>query len=221
MKNKLKLVGIVVTLFLLAACQSTPYDYTKLMESKPRSILVLPPMNNSVEVNAPYTFLSTISKPLAERGYYVFPVAVIDAFMKENGLPTPAEMHQVPLQKLHQEIGADAVLYVQIEQWGQSYQIINSKTEVKATLKLVDARTGNLLWDTTAHAVQNSDDGGGGLVGAVVGAVVAQIIGNLTDPTPGLSSTANNIAVNNTSNGLLYGPYAPPGKPVFQPLSQK
>jgi hypothetical protein len=40
-----------------------------------------------------YIYLSTLTKPLAEKGYYVLPVAVIDQFLKENGLPTPAEMN--------------------------------------------------------------------------------------------------------------------------------
>ena len=45
---------------LLTACQSVPYDYTELMRSAPRSIVVIPPINNSIEVDAPYVFLSTL-----------------------------------------------------------------------------------------------------------------------------------------------------------------
>jgi hypothetical protein len=45
-------------------------------------------------------YLSTLTKPLAEKGYYVLPVAVIDQFLKENGLPTPAEMNGIPLEKI-------------------------------------------------------------------------------------------------------------------------
>lgn len=48
--------------------------FCALQQAAPRSILVLPPMNSSVDVNAPYSYLSTISTPLAEKGYYVFPV---------------------------------------------------------------------------------------------------------------------------------------------------
>src|SRR5210317_1864170 len=87
---------------LLSGCVAPtgPYDYSALENSRPRSILVIPPLNNSIEVNAPYIFLATITRPLAEKGYYVFPVAVIDAFLKENGLPTPAEMNGIPLDKI-------------------------------------------------------------------------------------------------------------------------
>ena len=197
----------LISLIALVGCQSVPYDYSLLSERKPRSILVIPPMNDSVEVAAPYTFLSTISKPLAEKGYYVFPVAVIDSFMKENGLPTPAEMNSVPLDKLHEQFNADAVLYVHIEEWGQKYQVISSSTVVNAYMKLIDAQTGELLWDARSKAVESSDDGGGGLVGALVGALVTQITGSIVDRTPSVATLANNTAIYNTNRGLLNGPY--------------
>lgn len=200
---------ISLTLLLLSGCaKQEPYNYTALEQSKPRSILVLPPMNNTVEVNAPYIFLSTISRPLAEKGYYVFPVSVVDRLMKENGLTSPAEMHAIPLDRLTKHIGADAVLYVTIDEWGQKYQLLSSKAVVRANLRLVDSRNGQLLWDTEAFAQQGSSDGGGGLAGALVGAVVEQIAGSIVDRTPGLSRMANNISINNEKRGLLKGPYA-------------
>lgn len=204
----IKLIAVAAFACVLTACNTTPYDYTALEESKPRSILVIPPMNDTVEVSAPYTFLSTISKPLAEKGYYVFPVAVIDSFMKENGLPTPAEMNAVPLDKLRENIGADAVLYVNIDAWGQKYRVVSSQAVTSATLKLVDARTGELLWDARAEAVEG-DDGGNeaGLAGLLVKAVVKQIVGSMLDQTQRLSSLGNARAVNNLSQGLKPGPY--------------
>jgi len=198
-----------LALLLLAGCvKQEPYNYAALEQSKPRSILVLPPVNNTVEVDAPYIYLSTISRPLAEKGYYVFPVSVVDHLMKENGLSSPAEMHAVPLDKLTQYIGADAVLYVTIDEWGQKYQVISSKAVVRAKLRLVDCKNGELLWDAEAFAVQQSSDGGGGLAGALIGAVVDQIAGSMVDRTPELSRIANNSSLNNQVRGLLNGPYA-------------
>ena len=144
--------------FWLAGCASVPaYNYDALIAAKPRSIVVIPPKNNSLEVNAPYIYLSTISRPLGNKGYYVFPVAVIDAFMKENGLPTPEEMNLVPLDKIYQNIGADAVLYTEIIDWGQKYNIISSSTVVKVRMQLVDAKTGSQLWHASISAVRSSD----------------------------------------------------------------
>jgi hypothetical protein len=186
----------------------TPYDYTAFERSRPRSIVVIPPNNNSVEVNAPYIYLSTITRPLAEKGYYVFPVFMIDYFLKENGLPTPEEMNGIPLNKIGEHIGADAVLYITVEEWGQKYQVIQSVTKVRATLKLVDVKTGTLLWDSTAVAQQSSGDGGGGLAGMLVSAIITQVLSStVSDPTPGLARQANYSAIHSQLRGLPDGPY--------------
>ncbi|WLQ16228.1 DUF799 family lipoprotein [Hahella aquimaris] len=205
-----KLLGLLsLTVLLSTGCATQqPYDYSALLASKPRSILVIPPQNNTVEVNAPYIFLSTISAPLAEKGYYVFPVAVIDQFMKDNGLPTPAEMNSVPLDKLREHIGPDAVLYVTIDDWGQQYQIISSVAVVSSSWRLVDARSGETLWQGRAYAQQSSGDGGGnGLAGMLVAAVVEQVVNSVSDKTPELSANANYRTINSPGNGLLPGPY--------------
>jgi len=185
-----------------------PYDYTAFETSRPRSIVVIPPLNNSIEVNAPYVYLSTITRPLAEKGYYVFPVYMIDYFFKENGLPTPEDMNGIPLEKIGEHIGADAVLYITIEEWGQKYQVIQSVTKVRATLKLVDVKTGALLWDSTSVAEASSGDGGGGLAGMLVNAVVTQVLNStVSDPTPGLARQANFSAIHSQTRGLPDGPY--------------
>lgn len=208
---RLCLLLLPFIILIISGCATTkPYDYTAFEKSKPRSIVVIPPNNNSIEVNAPYIYLSTLTRPLAEKGYYVFPVLVIDHFLKENGLPTPAEMNGIPLDKIGEHIGADAVLYVSIEDWGQKYQVINSVTKVRATLRLVDVKTGDLLWESIAIAQQSSGDGGGGIVGALVSAFVTQVLAStLTDPTPGLAMQANNLAIDSQGQGMLDGPYKP------------
>jgi len=193
----------LASLTSLSACAPPPHDYALYRSHMPRSILVLPPVNETTDVDASYAYLSTISRPLAECGYYVFPVAVIDAYMKENGLPSADEMHAVSLQKLREIIGADAVLYVIIEEWGQKYRVITSTTVVKARARLVDAATGETLWNGTAHAAQSS--GGGDPIGMLVAAVVAQILDSITDQAHALAGPANAMMIHNENQGLLYG----------------
>lgn len=204
---KMSQISLMTIVLFITACATDPYDYTALNASKPRSILVLPPVSDAVDLSSTYTFLSTISKPLAEKGYYVFPVAVIDTFLKENGLAQPEDMNAVPLDKLFENIGPDAVLYVHIKDWGQKYQVISSNTVVNSTARLVDARTGTLLWETNIALSQGSSNGGGGFAGMLVGALVQQVVGSKVDLTVGLSSSANTAAINNRQAGLLAGPY--------------
>ncbi len=208
--QRIFLLCVAVSALLGCATTST-YNYDPLIERKPRSIVVIPPLNDSVNVNASYIFLSTISRPLAEKGYYVYPVAVIDAFLKENGLPTPAEMNQIPLETIHEHVGADAVLYTRIKDWGQKYELLSSRSIVHAELILVDTMTGEKLWDASVYADRRgSNDEHAGLTGALIGALVDQIAGSLMDNTYKLSREAVDAAVNDTSQGLLAGPYLQP-----------
>ena len=78
MPTLLKSLALGLTLALLGGCVTqTPYDYTAFKQSKPRSILVMPPVNSSPDVQAGYSMLSHVTLPLSEAGYYVLPVAVV------------------------------------------------------------------------------------------------------------------------------------------------
>ncbi|WP_271273782.1 DUF799 domain-containing protein [Aliamphritea hakodatensis] len=213
MLNHVKLVLLTVAALILAGCnqQQVKYDYAAFENSRPKSILVIPPVNNSIEVNASYIFLSTISRPLAEKGYYVFPVAVIEQFMRNNGLQDPAEMNSIPLDKINEHIGPDAILYVSIENWGQKYEVFDSRTIVDSNWRLIDAKTGQQIWDGTAKGQYSSNDNNqNGLIGMLVGAVINQIAGSVSDNTPMLSQQVNQGTVFNSHNGLLNGPYLKP-----------
>jgi len=135
-------IGMRTLVLALAAlgfsgCANTPpYDYTNYRAHPPRSILVLPPLNESTSVQGTYSYMSTVTWPIAELGYYVFPVAVVDQFLKENGMPTPGEMHQVPLNKVAEITGADAVMFITLDQYGSKYHVINSATVVQLSARL-------------------------------------------------------------------------------------
>ena len=58
--------------------------YTEIRSESIRSILVVPVVNNTVAVNAPDYLLSTVAVPLAEHGYYVFPVNLVKRVMEEE-----------------------------------------------------------------------------------------------------------------------------------------
>ncbi|HYC00556.1 MAG TPA: GNA1162 family protein [Candidatus Limnocylindrales bacterium] len=198
---------IMSVLALVSGCIRPP-DYSAFRTHQPKSILVLPPMNQTVAVEAPYSYLSTVSMPLAEAGYYVFPVGVVDAFLKENGLPTPGEMHSVPVQKLGEVFGADSVLYVTITEWGQKYVVLSSNTIVAAEARLLDADTGIQIWQGKVRLVQQSG-GSGNLVADLIVAVVEQIIDSSTDQARLLSRPANFALLTHQQTGLPPGPRHP------------
>lgn len=196
---------LVVQAKLYAASGS---NYQTFRQHMPKSILVIPPMNNTVEPMAPYSCLATISRPLAEAGYYVYPVAVVDAFLKENGLPTPGEMNAIPLDKIDEIIGADAVLYMTVTDYGQKYMVISSDTVFRANAKLVDVKTGKTLWYGSAKASQSSSDNqnNNGLAAHLLSALVSQVVASSADSARKLATTANRKMINHKRSGLLKGP---------------
>jgi hypothetical protein len=210
MKTRSLVPGLLLAVIAFTGCVSKPYDYTNFRAHPPRSILVLPPINESTDTRGTYGYLSTVSWPLAEMGYYVYPVAVVDQYMKENGLPTAGEMQQVPLKKIGDVFGADAVLYVTLKQYGSKYQVITSTVMVSAEGKLVDVRTGLTLWEGTA-IVQQSSSSGNAIADLIV-AAIDQVVNSSSDQAHVISSQVNTQLFMTRDHGLLVGPYLPDAK---------
>jgi hypothetical protein len=193
-------------LLFSAGCRTQePYDYTLYRSHMPRSILVLPPTNESMEVLGPYACLSTVSQPIAERGYYVFPVALVDAYMKENGCPTPTEMQSVAPAKLREHFGADAVLYLRVLSWGTSYQVINSSTSVSVEGRLVDLATETEIWTGTWQVARNSMQGQDNVIVMLLAAVIQQIADTTVDAAHDLAANTAEPWIA-SDHGLLPGP---------------
>jgi hypothetical protein len=212
--NSLLLVSFVISSLAGCAITISPpnhHAYDAYKQSSPRSIIVLPPINESPDVKATYSFYSQVTLPLAESGYYVFPVALVDETFKQNGLDNPVDIQATSPQKIQAIFGADAGLYITVTKYGSSYTIINSVSVVSANAKLVDLRTGEILWTgmETASDNEGSNEGGGNLIGLLIASAVKQIISNLADtshPVAGITSYRLLMA---KPNGLLYGPYSP------------
>jgi len=199
---------------ILGACASTSGSqedpYVMFRELMPRSILILPPINESVDLNGTYSWLTTASQPVGEKGFYVFPVAIVDEFMKENGLPNPEDMHAAPLDKIGEIFGADAVMYVTLEQFGQKFEILQSVTRIVARAELVDVKTGQMLWrDRVVHSASNSNSSGSGLLGALVSATIEQVADTINDTSHDAARSANREMFARSGSGLLPGPTHP------------
>ncbi len=209
MKRFLGAIGVLFLLVLTGCAKHKPYDYSALRESKPKSILVLPAVNKSVEVQASGSLLSQVTYPLAESGYYVYPVAVVEETFHQNGVTEAQDIHNISYKKLYDTFGADSALYLNITKYGTQYQIINSETRVSATARLVDLRTGKDLWSGSASAstAENNNYSSGGLIGMLVSAAISQIANTIMDRGHDIAGITSNRLLGAGGNGrLLYGP---------------
>ncbi len=204
----------------LTGCATTaPYDYSALRASKPRSILVMPPLNQSPEVTAPAGVLSQITLPLAEAGYYVLPVAATEEMFRQNGIHSGEDAQELPFSKLRQIFGADSALYLNIRSYGTSYAVISSASVVTLDAKLVDLRTGAQLWNgsATASSAENQSSSGG-LVGLLVTALLNQILDTVNERSVQVASIANQrLVAQGLRGGLLPGPRSPDYGKEMQP----
>lgn len=211
---------IVAAVAGLSGCVSMPpaHDYSAFRNADPHSILVLPPVNNSVEVIAPFSLMSQVAAPIAESGFYVFPAALVEQTFRNNGLTEATDIHAAPFQKIHDIFGADAGLYITIEEYGTSYIVLSSETVVTIAATLVDLRSGVVLWTDTATAssAETRGNNSGGLVGMLVEAALNQIIETVTDRGFDIAAiSTNRLLYAEGHNGLLYGPRSPKyGQPV-------
>ena len=146
MKINLGLIAILaVSSLMLGGCASTMVkperDSSVYRSHMPKSILVLPPINDSPDVKATYSYWPTVTVPVAEAGYYVFPIAVVDTMFKENGVTNGFDAQAIAPQKLKEIFGADAALYLKVKEYGSKYQVIQTVATVAVEAKLVDLKT--------------------------------------------------------------------------------
>jgi hypothetical protein len=197
-------------LFVLLACgcQAPPAaeeDWTNFYEHQPTSILVLPVQNETSAAEAPIAFSSTITHPLVERGYYVFPVQPTLAILEANGIYEGGQLDTIAPQKFFEILGADALLYVTLKSWDTHYAIITSSVEVAMDYRMVDAHTGELLWQNSARQVvsSNSGNGGGDALGALLYALVESAVNASSSDYVPLARQANVAALGALPPGPL------------------
>lgn len=197
--NRARLGIAIVTLCVAAGCM--PRDLATFYAHHPRSIVVVPAVNETVEVSAPAVFITTVTRPLAERGYYVFPVHLTDLILKDLGFAEAGHIHLLPPERFHDVFGADAVLLITIKDWSTKYLVLASSVDVRMEYVLKDTRTGTVLWQTEKFVSESK--GGGDPISLIVAAVHALF----TDYLP-LARQANE-QVFLPPAGLPAGPYHP------------
>ncbi len=200
-------------LLSLAGCASTPagYDDSAFRAASPRSVLVLPPLNATPDVLATPSVWSQLTMPLAEAGYYVLPVALVDETLRNHGVQSAEDAQQIPLDKLRATFGADAGLYVQINRYGAVYKVLSSETAVTLAARLVDLRDGSVLWQGSASAssAEQAPANQGGLVGLLIHALVEQVMADRSERSHPIAGIAvQRLLYVGPPRGLLAGPRA-------------
>ena len=199
----------------IGGCATKPIekDMSAFRAAAPRSILVVPAVNKSLDVDAPNYMLSALSLPLAEKGYYVFPVNTTKVVLQQEGFYEGEQIRQQPTQSLAKLFGADSVLYVTINRWDAQYAVFATSVTVEFDYRLV-YKDGTEIWSAQQKLVYTPQNNSGGSPLATL--VAAALTAAMTRAAPNympLTRQANNQVLVLGPNALLDGPYRLAAKP--------
>ena len=154
-------------------------QYAKMYEEKPITLLVMPPINNSANVEAKDLLYTSISRPLVEAGYYVIsPLLAMDVLKAESAYD--AEMFfDSSLSTFQNYFGVDAVVFSVIDTWTKKG--LGIETKIRYVIK--SAHTNETLFDRSCdlYLDLSLNSGSNGLLGALVDLAASAINTAATD----------------------------------------
>ncbi|HYL90035.1 MAG TPA: GNA1162 family protein [Burkholderiales bacterium] len=195
---------------ILGGCATADLSQTAFYQSPPRSVLVAPVVNRSLDVDASNYVLTTLTIPIAELGYYVFPVNTTKVVLEQEGLYEPEMVRKMEPGKLCGLFGADAVLYVTINRWDARYLLLSTTVTVDFDYELL-RNDGSQLWKakkTMQYSPQQQNQGGNPLAGLIAQAISAAMTRAAPNYIP-LTQQANyQVFVTDAATKWPPGPYA-------------
>ena len=192
MFRRLSMILGLCSAMLLAGCASGPRQFA-FDEPELRSILVVPVINETTSVEADTLMHATATTPLANMGYYAFPVDTVKFVLESESLYEPERVRELGPVKLAEMFHADSVLFIKVTYWDAQYIVLNTKTKVTAEYELFKA-DGTSLWKDTVTFVKDSSSQNASLIGLMVDAAVAAINRAAPDFRP-LAKSANVYAL--------------------------
>jgi hypothetical protein len=211
MKRFASLALLFVIVYGLAGCTTVPKTtkqdaFPAMYEEQPKSILILPPINETTAADAKEYYSTTIQEPLGYAGFYTFPYPITSDLLKMEGIYDTELLVNMPLDKFKEYFGADAVLFTTIRKWDLSYAVIAANLTISIDCELKSTETNRSLWKYNGTVVVDLSGGnsGGGLAGLVAKAIATSINSALADYVP-YARQANYRAL----SSLPYGYYHP------------
>lgn len=201
---KKQLILLFTSLLILSSCTTSKpvmrsEAYGTLYEETPLAIMVLPPINKSVNVEAKELFYSSLTLPLTQYGYYVLPsILTMDILKEESAYDT--ELYKTnSMKKVGEYFGADAVLITTIHEWNKT-SLLN-KIKVKVEYELRSTKTDDVLFHRTGDILLSSASN----TGSILGNVIANMISTALTKEVSVGESCNWY----TLCDIPYGKYSP------------
>ena len=177
--KKILFLILVAVAFLSSCTTTTPIAksvaYKGMYKEKPLTILLMPPINRSTNVEAKEYFHSTLNVPIANAGFYVIPTFLSMEILKNESAYDAELFVDGPLTKFGDLFGADLALFTIIHKWNKSGLAAKVYVQVEYIIKstktneIVFARTGDIYYNASVST------GLGGGLGALADLAVSAI----------------------------------------------
>ena len=167
---------------LLPACTTIPAR-TADKANQIKTVAVLPLINNTNNVEGSAKLQAHLTAGMYERYYDVIEADEVNQKLKDQmGLTLGAQLDMAKPDLLCKTLGVDGLLYGVLDDYIVKPTGVYTLKRVRARTKLVDCKTGSMVWKGGAGG--KSQESTGGNIGAVVGAIGA--LGSaLSDVTEG------------------------------------
>lgn len=179
-----KIVPLLIMTALVCSCGTAnritrESQYAAMYEDMPVTVLVMPPINNTSNVEAKDLLYTSISRPLAEAGYYVIsPLLAMDILKAESAYDAELFIDS-PLTAFRNYFGADAVVFSQIDTWTKRGFGIDTK--IRYIIKSTSSN--EIIFDRSCdlHLDLQQNSGGNSALSALVDLAVSAISTATTD----------------------------------------
>jgi len=132
-------------IFLLAAACAAPLSNldSNYAASKPTRIAVLPAMNETADLDAPFVFRILAAAELADKGYALIDSGRIDQALAERGIQEGGQIEALTPQEIGDLVGADGLLYIKVMSYGRQ---VGVHLKMEGSFMLVNSKNGQKIW---------------------------------------------------------------------------
>ncbi|WP_293227300.1 GNA1162 family protein [Moritella sp.] len=206
------LIAITIILFMSGCATTTttkeaafPDMYSDVNR---QTMLIVPIINETTAAEAPDFLNATVAQPLADKGYYVLPVPIVNNIFKEAGIIDGAQLKGIPFSTYKDKFGAESVLFIKLTSWETNYMVISGNVTVGMEYILVSAETNNVLWSYKNTFVLDTSGSSGNLIADLI---VTAISTAATDYVP-VARRVHANAVTTLPVGKYHPKYLQDGK---------
>ena len=143
----------------------------ELTKNPPRTVAILPMVNRTDSDQAFEVVRRTFYNHFSSLRYVDLELYQVDARLKEAQLTNAEEVEQTSPTRLGEILGVDAVIYGDITRYDRIFAGLYSQVSVGARLRMMDTKTGKLLWQGEHTARKHQ----GGIATTPVGLILTVV----------------------------------------------